>query len=187
MLWSFVPPTCEDLASEVALSSKGNTYPSRHIRSKWSRNLLWLVNSASLICGINRGPNGRVSASAYCGCCFDLQWWRSRCSLLMRPKKVETAVQCSVYYMYVFVGFSCHGKSMIISIPTFEKYIYIYICSHPQTVSLYYDSSLCLDLRDASSRDWNPAVFTSFGYFTPEPSSFQRKWGNFFLLWTFFM
>ena len=78
---------------------KGNTYPSRHIRSKWSRNLPWLVNSASLICGMNRWPGGRVLASANCGCWFDLQWWRSRCALLMRANKVKTAVQCSVCRM----------------------------------------------------------------------------------------
>ena len=68
--------------------------PSRHIRSKWSRNSPWLVNSASLRCGMNRWPSGRVSASAYCGRWFDLQWWRSRCALLIRPNKVVIAVQC---------------------------------------------------------------------------------------------
>ena len=73
--------------------------PSRHMRSKWSHNSPWFVNSASLICVMNRWPSGRVSASAYCGCWFDLQWWRSRCALLVRPNKVETAVQCSVCHM----------------------------------------------------------------------------------------
>ena len=56
----------------------------------------WYINSASLIRGINQWPSGRVSASAYCGCWFEPQWWRSRCALLMRPNKVEAAVQCSV-------------------------------------------------------------------------------------------
>ena len=46
---------------------KGNTYPSRHIRSKWSRNLPWHVNSGSLICGMNRWPSGRVSAPVVVG------------------------------------------------------------------------------------------------------------------------
>ena len=32
------------------------------------------------------------SASAFCGCWFDLLWWRSRYALLMRPNNVETAV-----------------------------------------------------------------------------------------------
>ena len=50
------------------------------------------------------------SASAFCSCWFDLQWWRSRCALLMRPNKVETAVQCSVCRISVFAGFSCHGN-----------------------------------------------------------------------------
>ena len=35
--------------------------------------------------------SSRVSASAYCGFWFDLQWLKSRCALLMRPNKVETA------------------------------------------------------------------------------------------------
>ena len=43
----------------------------------------------------NRWPSGRVSASAYCGYWCDLQQLRSRCALLIRPDKVETAVQCS--------------------------------------------------------------------------------------------
>ena len=84
------------------------------------------------LCGMNPWPSGRVLASAYCGCWFDLQWWRSRCALLMRPNKVETAVQCSVCHMQVFAGFSCHGNSKITSIPPFKKniynYIYIYVC-----------------------------------------------------------
>ena len=54
-----------------------------------------LFISALLICGMNRCPSGRVLASTYCGCWFDLQWWRSQCALLMRPNKVETAVRCS--------------------------------------------------------------------------------------------
>ena len=51
------------------------------------------------ICGMNWWPSGKVSASAYFGCWFDLQWWRSRCALLMRPNKVETDVQCSICHM----------------------------------------------------------------------------------------
>ena len=57
------------------------------------------VNSVSLIRGMNQWSSGRVSASAYCGCWFNLQWWRSRCAWLMRPNEVETAVQCSVCHM----------------------------------------------------------------------------------------
>ena len=34
------------------------------------------------------------SISAICGRWFDFQWSRSRYTLLMRPNKVETAVQC---------------------------------------------------------------------------------------------
>ena len=93
--------------------------PSRHIRSRGRALSPWLVNLASLICGMNRWPSGKVSASAFCGCLFDLQLWKSRYALQMRPNKVETAVQCSVCHKYVFAGFSSHDNSNI--------YIYIYI------------------------------------------------------------
>ena len=48
--------------------------PSRHIRSKGRASSPLLVDSASHICDMNRWPSGRVSASTYCGCLFDLQW-----------------------------------------------------------------------------------------------------------------
>ena len=35
-----------------------------------------------------------------------------------------------------------------------------YIYSHPQTVSIYQNSSVWLDTQDARSRDRNPANFT---------------------------
>ena len=47
-------------------------------------------------------------------------------------------------------------------------YIYIYIVIHRHTVSLYHNSSVWLDKRDASSWDWNPADFTSVGYLAAE-------------------
>ena len=71
---------------------------------------------------MKRWPSGRVSASAYCGCWFDLQWWRSRCALLMRPNMVETAVQCSVI-IYQFL----HPKLYIYTLMMIYIYIYIYI------------------------------------------------------------
>ena len=46
-------------------------------------------------------------------------------------------------------------------------YIYIYIYSDLLAVSLYHNSLMWLDMRDASSRDRNPADFTSVGYLTP--------------------
>ena len=82
--------------------------PSRQIRSKWSRNSPWLVNSASLICGMNRWPSGRVSASAYCGCWFDLQCW---CDL-MRSKQLFSAPYVVYIYIYIYMSY---------------VYIYIYI------------------------------------------------------------
>ena len=38
---------------------------------------------------------GNRTSDHRCGHWFDLQWWRLRYTLLMRPNKVETAVQCS--------------------------------------------------------------------------------------------
>ena len=46
----------------------------------------------------------------------------------------------------------------------------MYIIIHRLTVSLYHGSSVW---PDASSRDQNPADFTSVGYLTPDPSSFS--------------
>ena len=78
--------------------------------------------------------------------------------MLMRPNKVETAVQCSVCRMWVFAGFS--GRSNLINI-----YIYIYIYTerererererviHKQTDSLNNNSSVWLDPQDALSWD----------------------------------
>ena len=37
----------------------------------------------------------KLRNTAVCGCWFDLQWLRLRYTLLMRPNKVKTAVQCS--------------------------------------------------------------------------------------------
>ena len=62
---------------------------------------------------ISLWPSGRVSSSAFCGCWFNLQWWRSWYALLMRLNKVETAVQCSacrclpdflvmIIYIYIY-------------------------------------------------------------------------------------
>ena len=53
-----------------------------------------LVDLASLVCDMNWWLSFGVSA-LQCGRWFDLQWWRLQYTLLMRPNKVETAVQCS--------------------------------------------------------------------------------------------
>ena len=47
-------------------------------------------------------------------------------------------------------------------------YIYIYIVIHRQTVSLYHNSSVLLNMREGSSWDRNPAGFTSVRYLTPK-------------------
>ena len=57
------------------------------------------VNLASLTCDMDRWPCSKALASPFCGCWFDLQWWRPRYALLMRPNKVETVVQCYVCHM----------------------------------------------------------------------------------------
>ena len=69
------------------------------------------------MCDMDQWPSGRVSASAFCSCWFDLQWWRSRYALLMRLNKVETAVQCSV----------CRRCLPDFLIMIIQIYIYIYI------------------------------------------------------------
>ena len=51
--------------------------------------------------------------STFCSRWFDLQWGRSRHTLLMRPNKVETAVQC----FRSSAGFSGHGNSIHNIIP----------------------------------------------------------------------
>ena len=47
--------------------------PSRHMRPSGHALSPLLVDSVSLICDMNRWTSGRVSASAYCGCWFEIQ------------------------------------------------------------------------------------------------------------------
>ena len=67
------------------------------------------------------GPEALWWSFGFCGCWFDLQWWRSWYALVMRPNKVEASVQCSVCHM--LAGFSSHGNSIniYISSPTVVK------------------------------------------------------------------
>ena len=58
-------------------------------------------------------------------------------------------------------------------------YIYIYIVIYRQTVSLYHNSSVWLDTRDASSWDRNPADLMLVGHLTPQLSSSRCKQRNF--------
>ena len=46
------------------------------------------------------------------------------------------------------------------------RYSFVYIYCHPQTVLLYHNSSVWLDLRNASSRDRNSTDFMSVRYLT---------------------
>ena len=48
-------------------------------------------------------------------------------------------------------------------------YIYIYIVIHWQTVPLYHNISMSLDVQDASSRDRNPPNFTSAWWHISKP------------------
>ena len=58
-------------------------------------------------------------------------------ALLMRPNKVETAVQCSVGRMWVFAGFSGYGNLI-------KYYIYVYmeinliVCRHKEYEKIKY-------------------------------------------------
>ena len=94
-----IRPIWEDSALNGAVSSVRKNVLSRHIRSCGRAFLPWLVDSASLMCGMDWWPSDRVLVSVFCSCWCDLQWWRSRYTLLMRPNKVETAVRCSVCHM----------------------------------------------------------------------------------------
>ena len=58
---------------------------------------------------------------AFCGHCFDLQWEKPQYTLLGRPNKVETAVQCSCLSHVVLAGFFCHGNSSYNIIPLIKK------------------------------------------------------------------
>ena len=53
-----------------------------------------------------------------------------------------------------------NGNPTVHSSPSVYIYIYIYIVINRQTVSLYHNSSVWLDTRDASSWDRNPPNFT---------------------------
>ena len=88
---------------------------------------------------MNRWTCGRVSASTYCGCCFDLQWWRLRCSLLMSPTKVETAVP------YVARRFLPDFPVMIILIYHYIHDLFIY-----QSISVFFFKYLFIYLRALS-------------------------------------
>ena len=92
---------------------------SRHIRSCGHALLPWLVDLASLMYGMDWWPSGKVSVSAFCGCLFDLQWWRPQYAKLMRPNKVKKPVQSSLCRI-LFAEISSHDNLINI-------YIYIYI------------------------------------------------------------
>ena len=103
LFYRYVFPTADTATSRATSSQVGVTSPLNISLMGRKYNYILLngginfFNSASLICGMNRWTSGRVSASVYCGCWFDLQWWRSRCALLMSSNIVETAVQCFVW------------------------------------------------------------------------------------------
>ena len=135
--------------------------PSRHIRLSGLTLSLWLVNSVSVMCDMNRWPSGRVSASAFCVYWFNLQWWRSRYALPMRPNKVETAVQCSVCRMSVFAGFSSHDNSNI----------YIYIYATVVSILLHGCTIWTLTKQMEKTQEYCEKCWTSPGGNTPQSSS----------------
>ena len=77
---------------------------------------LILVNLASLVCDMDCWLSRRVSV-LICGRWFDLQWWRSRYTLLMRPNKVKTAVQCFCMSRVSVTEFFGLGNSIYNIIP----------------------------------------------------------------------
>ena len=71
---------------------------------------------------MNWWPSGRVSASVYCGCWFDLQWWRSWCALLMRLNNNKQL------FSTPYVAFRCWLDSLVMVI---SNIVYIYIYPFP--------------------------------------------------------
>ena len=112
--WS--PPLVIELTTTEYRSRNSTIGPSVHITHKrrqvnlswwnaWPLNLMCLEGTwplqrtqspPGLMCDMHRWPSGKFSTSAFCGRWVDLQWWRSRYALLMKPNQVETPVQCSV-------------------------------------------------------------------------------------------
>ena len=75
-------------------------------------------------------------------------------------KNVWKLIECTTYLMpklYIYI------------------YIYIYTVIYRQTVLLYHNSLVWLDMWDASSWNWNLSDFTSVGHFTPDLLSSQCK------------
>ena len=69
-----------------------------------------------------------------------------RCRFLLTYHMNKSRWILYIYiYIYIFINWI---------------YIYIYIVIHRQTVSLYHDYSVWLDMQDASSWDRNPPKFT---------------------------
>ena len=62
----------EDVALEVVMSSVRKNVLSRYIRSCGHACLPRLVHLASLMCGMDWWPSGRISVSAFSGRCFYL-------------------------------------------------------------------------------------------------------------------
>ena len=64
---------------------------------------------------------------------------------------------CVYVYMYIYIYIFIH------------TYIYIYIVIDRQTVLLYCNSSVWLDMQDASSWDQNPVAFMPLGDLAAQP------------------
>ena len=86
--------------------------PSIHIRSSGRALSLWLVDSASLICDMNRCPSGKVSASAYCGCLFDLQCWRFLHLNIIYIYQRNSSTNDLSFYYFVYMCSTCVSKFM---------------------------------------------------------------------------
>ena len=97
----------EDVTLEVTMSSaKSVDVTCKTHSSQLAAQLLWLVNLVSLSCDMDCGS---VVEFRLCDRWFDLQWWRSRYTLLMRPSKLSSVSECRAE---VFVGFSRYGNSI---------------------------------------------------------------------------
>ena len=118
-------------------------------------------------------------------------------SLLLLPSRtvrqfkcIQTNAWCEVEFFWVtwqyLKTFYCADKWAVLFQILPANYLlkhHVHTCFviDRQTVSLYYNSSVWLGTRDASSWDRTPTEVKSARYLTPWLSPFQRRWKKFYV------